>query len=336
MCREIKINPAIGFDCQNRGVRLKISNQHEYISQTFDFNRPGRGQWPELCANRQRIVPKYPGLNQAAAPEKLADGIVVPLKDTFLKVQVYGDNVVRIACAKDRAFFARQSVITEPKRAAKTGWSLKTENGEAILSTAKLQVHVNLATSAVSFFDAKGQPILAEKADGRTITPAEVQGEQTFHVRQQWEPNADESLYGLGQRQIGIIDIKGFDLDLWQHNTHVVVPFLVSSRGYGVLWDNLSFTRFGDLREFEPIPANCLIDASNQPGGLTACTFSAAQPDQLEDLHATNDISFVSKNRTHVWHRWEGEIVPPATGDYQFKTYSNGHHQNVAGRESRH
>ena len=156
------------------------------------------------------------GLNQAAAPEKLADGIVVPLKDTFLKVQVYGDNVVRIACAKDRAFFARQSVITEPKRSVKTDWSFKTENGEAILSTAKIQVHVNLATSVVSFFDAKGQPILAEKADGRMIMPAEVQGEKTFHVRQQWEPNADESLYGLGQRQIGILDIKGWDLDLWQ------------------------------------------------------------------------------------------------------------------------
>ena len=277
------------------------------------------------CANRQRIAPKFRRVEpSAAAPEKLADGIVVPLKDTFLKVQVYGDNVVRIACAKDRAFFARQSVMTEPKRAVKTDWSLKNENGEAILSTAKLQVHVNLATSAVSFFDAKGQPILAEKTDGRTITPAEVQGEKTFHVRQQWEPNADESLYGLGQRQIGIIDIKGWDLDLWQHNTHVVVPFLVSSRGYGVLWDNLSFTRFGDLREFEPIPANCLIDASNQPGGLTTGTFTTTNPDQLEDLHATNDISFISKNRTHVWHRWEGEIVPPTTGDYQLKTYSNG------------
>jgi alpha-D-xyloside xylohydrolase len=257
-------------------------------------------------------------------PEKLADGIVVPLKDTFLKVEVYGDNIVRIACAKDRAFFARQSVMTEPKQAVKTDWSLKTENGQAILSTAKLQVHVNLATGAVLFFDAKGQPILAETADGRTITPVEVQGEQTFHVRQQWEPNADESLYGLGQRQIGIIDIKGWDLDLWQHNTHVVVPFLVSSRGYGVLWDNLSFTRFGDLRAFESIPASCLIDASNQPGGLTACTFSAAHPDQLEGLHATTDISFISKERTHVWHRWAGEIVPPTTGDYQIKTYSNG------------
>ena len=97
-------------------------------------------------------------------------------------------------------------------------------------------------------------PFWPKQPDGRTLTPAEVQDVQTFHVRQQWEPNADESLYGLGQRQIGILDIKGYDLDLWQHNTHVVVPLLVSSRGYGVLWDNLSYTRFGDLREFEPIP----------------------------------------------------------------------------------
>jgi len=263
-------------------------------------------------------------------PEKLADGMVVPVNNTFLKVQVYADNVVRIACAKDRAFFNRQSVVTEPKRLVKTDWSLKNENGEAILSTARLQVHVNLINGAVSFFDAGGKPVLAETSGGRTITPAEVQGEQTFHVRQEWEPNADESLYGLGQRQIGILDIKGYDLDLWQHNTQVVVPLLVSSRGYGVLWDNLSYTRFGDLREFEPIPPDCLMDASNQPGGLTTGTFMADQPDQLENAHATNEIAFTSGGRSdggnaRRWTRWEGELVPPVTGDYQLKTYSNGH-----------
>ena len=260
------------------------------------------------------------------APEKVADGIVVPLPDTFLKVQVYADNMVRIACAKDRTFFDRQSVVTEPKRAVKTAWSLKTENGEAILATARLQVHVNLDTGAVSFFDATGKPILAETPDGRTITAAEVQGEQTFHVRQQWEPNADESLYGLGQRQIGIIDIKGYDLDLWQHNTHVVVPFLVSSRGYAIFWDNLSHTRFGDLREFEPIPPGSLIDASHQPGGLTAGTFTTDNPDQLEDGHATSQIAISARGRgaASLWTRFQGELVPPTTGDYQFKTYSNG------------
>jgi alpha-D-xyloside xylohydrolase len=263
-----------------------------------------------------------PAANQS--PEKLSDGIIVPLNGSFLKLEVFADNVIRVASAKDRAFFARSTPATEVRRKEKTRWKLDTRDGVATLSTAKLQVRVDLATGAASFFDFTGKPILAEKTDGRTITPAEVQGEPTFHVRQQWEPNADESLYGLGQRQIGILDIKGWDLDLWQHNTHVVVPFLVSSRGYGVLWDNLSFTRFGDLREFTSIPADCLVDVSNQPGGLTTGTFSAVHPDQLKDSHATNDIAFVSTNRTQVWHRWEGELVAPTTGDYQFKTYSNG------------
>ena len=261
-------------------------------------------------------------------PEKLSDGMVVPLNDgTMLRIQVYADNVVRVAVAKDRAFFTRSTPATEVRRQEKTHWQLDTQKNVATLSTAKLQVHVNLVTGAVSFFDTAGKPVLAEKSGSRALTSAEVQGESTFHVCQQWEPNADESLYGLGQRQIGILDIKGWDLDLWQHNTHVVVPFLVSSRGYGVLWDNLSFTRFGDLRQFMPIPADCLVDISNQPGGLTTGTFTDANADELQNPHSTNVVAFEGGRRVprlRAWHRWEGELVAPATGDYQFKTYSNG------------
>ena len=86
------------------------------------------------------------------------------------------------------------------------------------------------------------------------MTPALVQGENTFHVRQQWQENPDESLYGLGENQLDLTEIKGFDLDLWQHNGTMAIPFLLSSRGWGVLWDNTSLTHFGDLREFQPIP----------------------------------------------------------------------------------
>jgi alpha-D-xyloside xylohydrolase len=261
-------------------------------------------------------------------PQKLNNGIVVSVGDNSLKLEVCADDVIRVAYAKDRAFFARKSPIAGSRKDAKTKWSLKTENGAAILTTDKLQAHIDLASGAVSFFDSSGQPILAEKKDGRTLTPAMVQGEETFHVCQQWEANADEALFGLGQRQIGVIDIKGWDLDLWQHNTHVVVPLLVSSRGYGVLWDNLSYTRFGDLREFKPIPPNCLIDVSNQPGGLTTGTFTPANPDHLENAYTTNQISIGDRSRgtgtVSLWTRWEGEIVAPTNGDYQLKTYSNG------------
>ena len=118
-----------------------------------------------------------------------------------------------------------------------------------------MKLRVDLATGQLAFLDASGAPILAEKAGGRTLVAAEVQGERTFHVRQQWSENDDEALYGLGQHQLGLIDLKGYDLDLWQHNATVVVPFLVSSRGYGILWDNTSFTRFGDLRPLVAHPA---------------------------------------------------------------------------------
>jgi len=73
---------------------------------------------------------------------------------------------------------------------------------------------------------------------------------------------ADEALYGLGENHLGLLNLKGYDLDLWQHNGTIVIPFLVSSRGWGILWDNTSFTRFGDLREFAPIPPSASSDAS--------------------------------------------------------------------------
>src|SRR5437763_11016646 len=92
--------------------------------------------------------------------------------------------------------------------------------------------------------------------------------EATAHVRQQWRTYPEESLYGLGQTQFGAVDIKGLDLDLWQHNTSVAVPFMVSSRGYGILWDNMSYTRTGDLRPFEPIPSQYLLNAAGLSGGL--------------------------------------------------------------------
>ena len=265
----------------------------------------------------------------ASAFVRMPNGIRMTLPDGLLNLEVCTDNIIRVSYAKDAAFFARKTPATEVRRDVTTNWSVNTVNGETVLKTSKVEARVNPATGAVSFFYLNGKPILAEKANGRTLTPVTVQGEQTFHIGQQWLANADESLYGLGQRQIGVVDIKGYDLDLWQHNTHVVVPFLVSSRGYGIFWDNLSYSRFGDLRQFEVIPTNCLIDVSNQPGALTMGTFSETNPNELRNPRATGSITAVNSGRggggrSGGWTRWVGEIVAPATGDFQFSIYSNG------------
>jgi alpha-D-xyloside xylohydrolase len=278
-------------------------------------------------------------MQAAAEIEKLPDGIIVPIGDTFLRVELRADNIVRVAAARYRSFFGHPSLAVVPAPAPAPHWELTTGDGAATLTTARLQVRVDLASGAVAFFDAAGRPILAEQKGGRAITPAEVQGEQTYHVRQAWEPNADESLYGLGENQLGLMDLKGYDLDLWQHNSTAVIPFLVSSRGYGVLWDNPSATRFGDLRPFEPMPAARLVDADGQPGGLTGsyhadAEFGRAVARQVEarvdvmpagrDFIPNTAIQPQLPPRGEISVRWEGSVVPEVSGDYQFQTYSNG------------
>ena len=122
----------------------------------------------------------------------------------------------------------------------------------------------------MTFLDRAGRLLLAEKkGGGRSLVPAQVMGEATFHVQAEFEPAAGEALYGLGAHQNGLMNYAGRDVDMYQLNTVDVVPFLVSSRGYGILWDNTSHTRFGDLREPVHVPAAALFDAEGRPGGLT-------------------------------------------------------------------
>jgi alpha-D-xyloside xylohydrolase len=273
-------------------------------------------------------------------PVKLDDGVLFHIGDSVLKLEVCAADIIRVAYAKDLAFFARKTLAAGVRHDAHTQWSLKTENGEAILATDKLQAHVNLASGAVSFFDTAGHLILAEDKAGRAMEPAIVQGETTFHVRQQWQANAGEALFGLGEQQLGLMNLKGYDLDLWQHNGTVDIPFLVSSRGYGILWDNASYTRFGNLGQPEPIPAAQLFDASGNPGGLTGSYYAGANFEHwvTNRVDARIDITVPgdTKQPNLVIHpalppdgnvsiRWEGELQPDETGDYTLETfYNNG------------
>ena len=272
-----------------------------------------------------------------ATLEKQPDGILVRIPDGFLKLSLCGDDMVRVAYARDRTFFERKSLLVEPATTAPSGWSLRRSSDQATITTAKLQIRVNLPSGTVSFFDAAGRPILAEKDGGRLITPAEVQGERTFHVQQQWEPDADESLFGLGENHLGLLDIKGYDLDLWQHNGTIAIPFLTSSRGYGILWDNTSFTKFGDLRPFEAIPTGLVFGTDGESGGLTGSYYSGAHFERLiaqrKDARIDIYIPNQTPNTNRVIHpdlpdgdvsvRWEGEIVPTSTGNYLFQAFSN-------------
>jgi alpha-D-xyloside xylohydrolase len=293
---------------------------------------------PTACA-AAALAMLVPAASRPGSAEKPADGLVLAVGGGHLKIAFCADDVVRVAFARDPAFFDRPSLAAGGRRCGPVSMKRADAAGQATLSTSKMKVRVDLGTAEIAFLDARGTPILVEKKGGRTLVPAEVQGEKTFHARQEWRENDDESLYGLGQHQLGLMDIKGYDLDLWQHNATVIVPFLVSSRGYGILWDNTSFTRFGDLREWAPIPAGQLLDATGKPGGLTGSYHAGPRFENLvaTRVDGTIDVALPGTARQPnlrihpslpaegpISVRWEGAVEVAEPGDHLFQLYSNG------------
>ena len=75
-------------------------------------------------------------------------------------------------------------------------------------------------------------------------------GDGLFECEQHFAPNEGERLYGMGENATGRVNLKGCVIDLYQRHVKAVVPFVVSSEGYGFLWNNPSLGRaeFGNNR----------------------------------------------------------------------------------------
>jgi len=275
----------------------------------------------------------------AATAERAADGLFVTADEGVLKVELCTASAVRVAYGRTREFITRRTLVAGERRCDLPPFDVETRSGHAVLTTSDLKVDVDLGSGQVSFLDKDGHPILVERKGGRELVPATVQGEATSHARQVWEPVPGEGLYGLGQMQLGLMKINGFDLDLWQHNVSAVVPVLVSSAGYGILWDNTSYTRFGDLRPFEPIPADQLVDEAGERGALSGSYYAGddfskhvalrRDPQILFEVDATAkepnlEIHPDLPPRGPISVRWDGFLQARTPGDHQIQTFSNG------------
>ncbi len=266
------------------------------------------------------------------------EGATVELPTGVLSVHVCQPHVVRVQFAQDSSSFSRETLATEVRQCSSPSFSANQDEAALTLRTDALRVRIEKHTGRVSFMDLHGKPILEESPLGRTLMPAEVMGETTHHVGQKWEPEKGEALYGLGENQSGIFDLVGRDLELWQHNGVIVVPYLVSSRGWGILWNNTSFTKFGDRRDYSPIPSDRLLDADGQVGGLTGSYYQGGNFERLVGKRIDRNVHIQLPGRENKANsliypglaegaatvRWEGFIEPELTGIHSLQVYYNG------------
>ncbi len=70
-----------------------------------------------------------------------------------------------------------------------------------------------------------------------------LHGARNYHLNVKFEANKGEKIYGMGQYQDGQLDLKGCVLELAQRNSQISVPFMLSNKGYGLLWNNPAIGR---------------------------------------------------------------------------------------------
>ena len=112
------------------------------------------------------------------------------------------------------------------------------------VKTAKMSAAEDKATGCLRFFDENGRPLVAEKAGSDRATPSKTLGEDCLSVSQTFVAQKGEKLYGTGQFQDGELAVNDLPRRLVQYNTQIAIPFVLSSKGYAVLWHNLGETFF--------------------------------------------------------------------------------------------
>ncbi|MCQ2214725.1 MAG: DUF5110 domain-containing protein [Bacteroidales bacterium] len=264
-------------------------------------------------------------------------GITVNLKQEKVRLEVLASDIIRVsAVPSGEAFPTLQSLIAVPQT-YNVKFSVESTEQSVTLKTSELSASVCKATGKVSFKDKDGKDIISENQ--RTYTPIEVEETKGYTIRQVWDSPEDEALYGLGQHQADEWNYKGKNEDLFQYNTKVSVPVIVSSKNYAILWDNYSYSKFGDPREYQQLgKVFKLYDKDGKEGAITG-TYKPAQGETL--VRREDSLYFEYLDREKHLDKvvntpdgfqyfgsnvlFEGDIEPSESGLFRFNLYYAGY-----------
>lgn len=168
------------------------------------------------------------------------------------RVEFKSAGCVRILSYPEGDTLVTKRLVVDTEKPSFEDYKRKETNGEYIFSTNELSVIFDKINASFSFKEASsGRLLLKEKENrkARVFNRSEAGGEQCLEVTQRFVPTKDEAIYGLGQYQNGVMNYRGKSVLLLQANMDIVNPFLISTNGYGILWDNYSSTKFEDSDE---------------------------------------------------------------------------------------
>ncbi len=204
--------------------------------------------WSKLLAPRGRVLSilylfsaVLPATARAQEPAytRSATDVTVRVAGATIVLRPLQDGVVRVQIGKQPQAEADGIVIL--KGLPVPAFRVRQTPRAVIVDAGSILASVDRQSGSLTFTDAKGSVLLSEKVGGRAL-PAAIQGQETPTVQDAFLSPKDEYLFGSGQFQDGFLNVRDLPRRLTQVNTQIAIPFLLSSKGYGLLWHNYGRT----------------------------------------------------------------------------------------------
>ena len=238
------------------------------------------------------------GVGAALAADVKTEGNTVTIRPDggqakVIRLEVMNDNIIRVRATSKEALPEKPAslMIVPQVTPAKGSFSVNEESENVVVKARNVEAVVAKATGEVTFFDANGNQLLKEAKDGKQFwdftVPERELGMKTGYTvpenqkhgltwQMKFDSPDDEAFYGLGQHQSEEFNMKGKNEDLFQYNTKVSIPFVLSNKNYGLLWDSYSFCRFGNPNDYLQLNrAFKLYDKQGREGHLTGTYIDA-------------------------------------------------------------
>ncbi len=184
--------------------------------------------------------------NPVVAVQPQSDGAIFTMKTGTLRIQLCSDSVVHVLYSPTSSFPpSRPDPVVIKTTWPITKFTTQSDDDSVTLATSQLKIVVARKDGAITYRDMDGKQLVEEGT--RKLTPVRVNGEDTYRAESSVNIyGSHEALYGLGQHQAGVWNYRGESVDISQDNSNIAVPFLVSSNGYGIFWNNDSRSRFNN------------------------------------------------------------------------------------------
>lgn len=195
---------------------------------------------------------------------RLENGVQLHVGDRVKNIIFYGPTTVRVNENLGENYWEYASIVVVDGPAA-VPFDIEEDDDSLTIVSDRLRIRADKATGALTFMDADGDVYVREREQNHAeIRRTTISDAPTYEVSNTFTLKPDESWYGFGyiDSSPATINRRGQELLLIQTNLGIVIPMILSSERYGIMWDTYSVMRFRDNAE------GATLWAESAPGGV--------------------------------------------------------------------